>query len=340
MATETTEVFSHRNHRRHRKVFLILADCPGLRHAWAPICIDADNTIQKLSVASVFSVAKDFSVVRGFCGLSLLLCVLWLSAACGARTPQRPQGPGTADPSAIGAFNAATRQCAGLKTLTTEIRLSGRAGGERLRGTLHAGFAAPAALRFEAVAPFGPPVFILAGRNDRATLLFPRDNRVLPNVALADVLDRLTALALDADDVRLVLTGCLAEKPAPRDGRSWNGGWLAVSLAPNIIAYVRQRNGAVVVAAADYGPWLVDYTNHLNGWPRTVRIRNNPSVSSVSSVASGSSVSSVAVDATARLDQLEVNAPIDERAFVVEIPPNAERITLNDLRAIAPLRGQ
>jgi len=296
----------------------------------------------------VFSVAKGFCVVRGFCGLSLLLCVLWLSAACAARTPPRPQGASTPNPSAVGAFNTATKQCAGLKTLTTEIRLSGRAGGERLRGTLHAGFAAPAALRFEAVAPFGPPVFILAGRNNRATLLFPRDNRVLPDVALADVLDRLTALALNADDVRLVLTGCLAEKPAPSDGRSWNGGWLAVSLAPNITAYLRERNGAVVVAAADYGPWLVDYTDHLNGWPRTVRIRNNPSVSSVSSVASGSSVSSVAsgssvssvaVDARARLDQLEVNTPIDDRAFIVEIPPNAERVTLNDLRVIAPLRG-
>jgi hypothetical protein len=308
--------------------------------------VDQGFPFCKIQKASVFSVISVFSASRfSLC----FLCSLWLtSTGCGARTPQRPQGPGTADPSAIDAFKAATRQCAGLKTLTTEIRLSGRAGGERLRGTLHAGFAAPAALRFEAVAPFGPPVFILAGRNNRATLLFPRDNRVLPDVALADVLDRLTALALNADDVRLVLTGCLAEKPAPSDGRSWNGGWLAVSLAPNITAYLRERNGAVVVAAADYGPWLVDYTDHLNGWPRTVRIRNNPSVSSVSSVASGSSVSSVAsgssvssvaVDARARLDQLEVNTPIDDRAFIVEIPPNAERVTLNDLRVIAPLRG-
>ena len=54
----------------------------------------------------------------------------------------------------------------------------------------------------------------------------------------------------------------------------------------------RPSNGAPVVVAADYGPWLVDYADHLNGWPRTVRIRSKDAGR---------------VDATARLDQLEVN---------------------------------
>ena len=266
--------------------------------------------------------------------------VALLLAGCTARTPPRPEGAGTPDASAVQAFTAATQQCAGLKTLTAEIRLSGRAAGERVRGTLHGGFAAPAALRFEAVAPFGPPVFILAGRNNRATLFFPRDNRVLADVALSDVLDRLTALALDADDLRRVLTGCLVDNAAPTNGRTWNGGWSAVSLTPNVTAYVRQRNGVTAVTAADYGPWLVDYADHLNGWPRSVRIRNKGSVSSVSSVSSVGSVSSVSsVAVAARLDQLEINVPIDDRAFIVDVPPDAERITLNDLRAIAPLRG-
>jgi hypothetical protein len=252
------------------------------------------------------------------------LAAVLLLAGCAARAPERPTDPGTPDPAAVDLFKAATRQCAGLTTLTSEIRLSGRAGGERLRGTLHAGFAAPAALRFEAVAPFGAPVFVLAGRDNRATLFFPRDNRVLPDVALADVLDRLTALALNAADVRLVLTGCLAPNAAPAQGRAWSNGWRAVTLAENIVAYMREQNGTPVVVAADYGPWLVDYADHLNGWPRTVRIRSREAGR---------------VDATARLDQLEINVPIDDRAFTVDVAADAERITLNDLRAIAPLRG-
>ena len=255
---------------------------------------------------------------------ALYLCVhLWLSGGCAASLPKRPEGPGAQDNAALTAFAEATRSCIGLKTLSAEIRLSGRAAGERLRGTLHAGFGTPAALRFEAVAPFGPPVFILAGRNNRATLYFPRDNRVLSDVALADVLDRLTALPLSADDLRLVLTGCLVDRATPTDGRAWNGGWLAVALTPDVTAYLRQRSGSVVVAAADYGPWLIDYADHLNGWPRTVRIRSKEPQQ---------------VDAVARLDQLEVNTPLDDRAFDIDIPADAERITLNDLRAVAPLR--
>lgn len=250
---------------------------------------------------------------------------LIVSTACAARAPRRPEGAGTADPAAVQAFQTATKPCAGLKTLTSEIRLSGRAGGERLRGTLHAGMAAPGSLRLEAVAPFGPPVFVLAGRNNRTTLLLPREDRVLPDVALADVLERLTALALDADAVRLILSGCLVETPVASNGRSWSGGWSAVSLTPEITAYLQQQQGSTVVAAADYGPWLVDYDNHLNGFPRTVRIRSRePDV----------------VDATAQLDQVQINTSLDDRAFTVDVPANAVPITLDDLRSIAPLRGQ
>lgn len=244
-------------------------------------------------------------------------------AGCAARTPARPQGQEMPDPSAGGAFQSATEHCAGLQTLTAEIRLSGRAGQERLRGTLHAGLAAPAALRFEAVAPFGPPVFILAGTDNRVTLLFPRDNRVLPEVGLADVLDRLTGLALGAEDLRFILTGCLGEGAQPKVGVAWPDGWRAVRIGSKITAYLRERRGAIVVVAADYGPWLVDYSDHQNGWPRAVRIRGRQA----------------AVDLTARLDQLEPNAPIDSKAFSVTVPPDAERITLQDLRAIGPLRG-
>ncbi|MGH9176497.1 MAG: hypothetical protein ACRD1H_19155, partial [Vicinamibacterales bacterium] len=113
-------------------------------------------------------------------------------AGCAARAPVRPAGTSVPDANAVAAFLQATKQCAGLESLTAEIRLSGRAGSEKIRGTLHAGFTAPAALRFEAVAPFGPPVFILAGRENRATLLLPRDNRVLRDADVAQLLERLT----------------------------------------------------------------------------------------------------------------------------------------------------
>lgn len=249
--------------------------------------------------------------------------------ACAARAPVRPSGTSTPDPTAADAFTTATRSCAGLKTVTGEIRLSGRAGTERIRGTLIAGLSAPASVRFEAVAPFGAPFFILAGTNNRATLLLPRDNRVLVDAALPQVLERLTGLSLAANDLRMILTGCLIEQPQPSEGRRWANGWQGVTLGNGIVAYVRDANGQPVVTAADHGQWRVDYANHLNGWPRQVRIR---------SAGSDEGGQAITIDISANLDQLEVNTGIDDKAFVVNPPANAVAISLDDLRSVAPLR--
>jgi hypothetical protein len=223
--------------------------------------------------------------------------------------------------------------------MTGELRLSGRAGSEKIRGTLHAGLAAPASVRFEAVAPFGQPFFILAGRDNRATLLLPREQRVLADAAVADLLERLTGLRLSANDLRLILTGCLAQSAVPSDGRSWSGGWRAVTLAaptaapksdpqqataPETTVYMKSINGVPLIVAADRGPWHIDYSNHQNGWPRSVRIR---------------SADGGGIDISAALEQIEINTDIDEKAFVVDIPAGAAPMTLDHLRSVAPLKA-
>ena len=44
------------------------------------------------------------------------------------------------------------------------------------------------------------------------------------------------------------------------------------------------------------------------------------------------------VDLVASLQQLEVNTPIDDAAFEVDIPPGTDAMTLDELRSVAPLR--
>lgn len=249
-------------------------------------------------------------------------CAIALSA-CAARVPPRPSGPETPDPPAIEAFNQATKQCAGMRTLTSEVRLSGRAGGERLGGTLHIGLAAPADLRVEALAPIGQPFFILAGRDNRATLFLTRDNRVLRDAPVDAVLERLTGLALTATDLRLLLTGCLSVPANPSNGRAFNSGWRAVTLASGTIAYLRNIDGIPAVVAADQGNWRVDYAMHHNGWPRQVRIRS----------VSGD------VDMTAALGEFEMNTELEPRVFEVTVPADAAPLTLDHLRSVVPLRA-
>ena len=244
-----------------------------------------------------------------------------VGAGCAARLPPRPGG--TASPSADAAahFAAATRQCEGLRTLTTELGLSGRAGDERLRGRVITGLARVGSARLEGVAPFGAPVFILAARAERATLLLPRERRVLDDTPVAEVIGRLTGLALGADDLLEALAGC----PGAGDisnGRVWPGGWAAVDTADGRTVFLRQQSGAWQVAAIDGGGWRADYRLVQGGFAREVRLRADDG----------------RVDLVAALQQLEVNTTIDDAAFEVEIPPGTEAMTLDELRSVAPLR--
>jgi outer membrane biogenesis lipoprotein LolB len=242
----------------------------------------------------------------------LALAVL---SACAVKAPPRPAGTPTADATALTAHQAATRQCRPLRTATAAIALSGRAGAERIRARLAAGFAAPASVRIEALAPFGPPGLLLASDGAATTLLFPRDKQVLRGASVAELLDAITGLGLGGDELRAVLFGCLA-LDASR-GLSFGDGWQAVEQEGT---RVYLRAGAVV--AADHRGWLVDYAPGSGG-ARTVRVRRT--------------LDTGAIDLTAALSQVEMNVEVPASAFVLDVPPDAAAITLEQLRASSPL---
>jgi hypothetical protein len=260
--------------------------------------------------------------------LPFVICYLFFVISCAARLPPRPAGTPTPDPAAAEAFNTATAACKGFRSIEGELSLSGRAGPERVRGRILTGLESGGALRLEAVAPFGAPFFVLAGRAERATLVLPREHRVLKDTGVSDVLERLTGLTLGADDLRLIVSGCLVDRAEPSDGRQWGGGWRAVTIGPDRVAYLRIVNGQSVVTAADYGAWHVDYSAHSGGFPRVVRIRNAPG---------SRSPGEGGIDITARIEQLQVNTQINPRAWTVDVPSDADPMTLEELRSIAPL---
>ncbi|MFP5378171.1 MAG: hypothetical protein ACLGHP_00120 [Vicinamibacteria bacterium] len=255
--------------------------------------------------------------------LAAVMALAATLAGCAARVPARPPAASTPDPSAVARFVEATRACPGMRTLTAELRLAGRVGTERIRARLIAGFAAPASIRLEAVAPFGPPGFILAGVNDRARLVFPRERQVLDEAAVPDVLDALAGLDLGAGDLRRIVSGCVADAEA-RDGRNHGRGWTSVALGAETRVYLRERQGRTLVVAADHDGWQIDYAAHVAGIPRQVRVRR----------------AGTGVDLTAEVASLEINVPVPDAAFVVDAPANAEVITLGALRAASPLHAR
>lgn len=188
-----------------------------------------------------------------------------VAASCAARLPPRPSGAASASPDAAAHFDRATAHCAGLRTATMELGLSGRAGDETVRGRVITGLERGGAARLEGLAPFGAPLFILVARAEQATLLLPRDRRVLASTPVAVVMERLTGLALGADDLLQALTGCIGAGDA-EGGRQWPGGWRAVSTEAGSTIFLRDREGTWAVVAVDAGAWRADYSEIVNAY--------------------------------------------------------------------------
>ena len=238
-----------------------------------------------------------------------------------------PAGPGAPATDAADALKQATAACVGIRTLTAEVAASGKVSGQRVRVRLSVGVDAPASARLEAVAPFGPPIFILVATNDDATLLLPRDDRVLQHGRPAEVLDAVAGVPLSAADLHAVLTGCAPAMPQS-EGRALGDDWRLMT-APGGDALYLHRPGAAQpwqLVSVVRRAWRVDYRDALNGLPRTMRITSVPRDG-----AAGSSF-----DLTLVLTQVETNVPLGPDVFRVDIPQAARPITLDELRHARP----
>jgi hypothetical protein len=181
-------------------------------------------------------------------------------------------------------------------------------------------------MRLEGVAPFGPPAFILAARDGTAVLLLPRDERVLRNARPEDVLGALTGVPLGPADLMAILTGCVVPDPTPIAGRLHANGWASIDLQGGATLYLRRTENRWQPAAARRSGWQIEYPEWQGQFPQVVGLR--------------SLEQAAGVDLTATLRQFEANTEIDRKAFTVDIPSNVRDLTLDELRAAGPLRGQ
>ena len=260
---------------------------------------------------------------RAGCILHFALCVAVLTASCAQKTLTLPTGRGTALPDAADLHTGISKACAGVRTLTAELSMSGTAGGQRLRGRALVGFEAPDAMRLEGVAPIGPPAFILVAKGGEATLLLPRDERVLRDEKPGAILGALTGVMLAPADLEAILTGCVVPSPKVASG-SELGGWVILELEGGATLYLRRDRGTLQLRAARRDNWQIEYPQWQGSFPGAVRL-----------VSTGEP----AVDITAQLAQLETNIDIDAAAFTVDVPNDTAPITLEELRQAGPLRG-
>ena len=129
-------------------------------------------------------------------------------------------------------------------------------------------------------------MFIFVATNDDATLLLPRDDRVLAHGPPDQVLDAAAGVPLGAAALRTTLTGCVEDADAGTllaAGDEWRvlrvartAGGDAVSddayLHRDQATHAWQLAASMRRGAAGRG-WRAEYRDYLNGLPRSIRLR-------------------------------------------------------------------
>ena len=261
--------------------------------------------------------ARDVVILRARRALPGVALVAVLSG-CAARGFVLPTGPAVAAPDAALLWRHATAACRGAATYSAEMRVKGRMGpdGTRLRGTLQGAVTARDQIRLQLVA-FGTTGFVLAGDAARATLVIPRDNRVLTAPA-ADIVDALTGLRLTPRELLAVLSGCVSAGAAPRDGE-WFGKVLVVPVGASRV-FLRRAGSAAEVIGGELGALTVAYSSHDGEFPAEVRLRST-------------AAASTPLDVTMILDQRSINTTLPDGTFRISVPAGAAPLTLQELRS-------
>jgi hypothetical protein len=262
----------------------------------------------------------------GLRGLTRAFCLASgvAAAACAPARLTLPTDTGSPLSDVAGVHAQASSACRGVRTFTGVLALSGHAGRTRLRGNVIAGFERPASMRLEGVAPFGPPAFILVSRGGTATLLLPRDERVITGSSPEDVLGALTGVSLAPADLHAILTACVEPDPSPRAGRVHGNGMASIDLEGGSVVYLARVGGAWQPRAATRQGWDVQYANWQGNFPRSIVLRSKGT--------------GLDVELTAAVSQLEANVPIEAAAFALTVPPSTKPLTLEELREAGPLR--
>lgn len=187
-------------------------------------------------------------------------------------------------------------------------------------------------MRLEAVAA-GQVIFILAAPDENAVLYLPRENRVLRKERPDAILAALTGVDLAPSDLHAILTGCVVPSGRAISGTRHRNGWVSIEVSgpaesakgESATIYAQPVDGGWQVKVARRAGWRIDYPAWAGRFPATVRLLSDRQ--------------NVPVEVTATISQLEMNVDLEPEAFRVNVPPDAQPLTLEELRDSGPLRG-
>ena len=255
------------------------------------------------------------------------MIVALVATSCAPKLTKLPSGPGSLAPDIARVLLESLSNCQRAQSLTAEIGVSGSVGGQRLRTRLIGGFTT-SATRLEAAAPFGAPLFIFVATGRDGTLLLPRDRRVVEHGDSSELLAAIAGIKLTPSEMVRTLNGCYIpdrlESPM-----AIGDNWRTSASAGGAKIYMH-RDGPtapwrlVTVFHPGEGlrwSWRADYDDFHDGLPRVIRLV---------------SADPRRFNLQLTLSQLETNVQLKPDVFRVELPSDAERISLEELKRLGP----
>ena len=142
-----------------------------------------------------------------------------------------------------------------------------------------------------------------------------------------EVLEAVAGVPLDPIELRSTLTGC-AIAPDVEGARQLGDDWRVISDGPTHIYLRRDPHAApwrlvatVHPSTAGRAEWRAEYRDFQDGVPRTIHL---------------AALDRQQFDLKLALSQVDINTPLDDNVFRVQVPQGAQPITLEELRRSGP----
>lgn len=257
---------------------------------------------------------------------AVIVAAALCAASCGAPLMKLPVGPGEPAPDAEALLTQATAACTRVSSLSAELAVRGSVGGSRTRGRLLVGVAGADGMYIEAPAPFGAPIFVLGATGNSATLLLPRDKRVVDHGTASEMLEAIAGVPLSATDLRSTLTGCAPASPAQTgEARRIGDSWRVIS--GSAVLYLKRERPTepwrlVSIVRSGTDGWRTDFSAFADDVPKSVRLVSN---------------APKRFDLRLDLSQVDLTPNLDPATFRVVVPPGTQSMTIEELRAGGPL---
>jgi hypothetical protein len=257
----------------------------------------------------------------------VVIAPLLAAVSCAARAPfVPPVGPGAPAPHASSAWAGASAACRALSSYRAELGLTGQIGVERIRGLASArvntAITSGGAVGLEAIVS-GQWVFRLAGTTESAVLLLRDPVRVV-TAPPDQILDALVGVALGPPRLLAIFGGCISRGETVESAAAHDG--LTAIVVGDARLFLHQPAGAWRVRAGWFGDVAVEYFAFENDLPRDIVVRSTRP-------------DGPAVRLELRIRQALVNTDVPSAAFQVNVPPDAVRLSVDELRETGPLVG-